>query len=397
MENQVVDLAPSGAPEQPEAADVVIIGGGIMGISTAWHLADAGVRNIVVVERAELGSGSSAKPLGGVRANFSDPGNIALGKRSLEAFNGFKERFGVDIGLERVGYLFLGRSEAEVAGLQCGIDVQNEMGVATRMVSPEEAATINPLVNPDALLAASYSPNDGFAEPARVVAGYAAAAAKLGVTILERTQVLDIGMAAGAIESVTTNRGVIRTSAVVCCAGAWSASLGDMVGVNLPVVPVKRLIGLTRQQPKPYPRIPFTLDLSTTCYFHNYKNGLLVGISHQDQEPGFAREFTFDWLDEFNAAAEICAPEVANPDLVGGWGGLYEITPDHNALIGHSEKVPGFFYAAGFSGHGFLQGPAVGELMADLYLGRPSFMDPTHFSANRFADDARGLCEVNII
>lgn len=396
MAHHIVELGLSYASGQPEAADVVIVGGGIMGISTAWHLACQGVRGIVVVEQGELGGGSSAKPLGGVRANFSDPGNIILGRRSLEAFRRFPEQLGADIGLQQVGYLFLCRSEAEASNLEAATGVQNDMGVGSRMVSPREAAEINPLLDPDALVAASFSPRDGFAAPPLVMAAYAAAAIELGVTILDRTQVLDIQRTGDALESVTTNRGTIRTPAVVCCAGAWSRPIGAMVGVDLPVTPVRRLIGLTRQRPQPHPRVPFTLDLSTTLYFHNYRNGMLVGISH-GQEPGFAREFGYDWLREFNAAAAVFAPELEHPDLEGGWAGLYENTPDRNALIGEASRLPGFFYATGFSGHGFLQGPAVGELVADLYLGRPSFMDPLHFSAERFHDCAPTVREVNII
>lgn len=396
MVNQVVGLTPTYAAVPPDAAEVVIIGGGIMGISTAWHLAAEGVRNIVVVERSDLGSGSSAKPLGGVRANFSDPGNIILGQRSLEAFRQFPARFGAEIGLQQVGYLFLCRSELEHSSLLKATEIQNAMGVNSRMVSPAEAAEINPMVDAGSLVGASFSPGDGFADPSLAVAAYAAGAVDLGVTILNHTQVLDIQCSGGSIESVTTNRGTVRTHAVVCCAGAWSGLIGAMVGVDLPVTPVRRLIGLTRQRSRPYPRVPFTLDLSTTMYFHNYRNGLLVGISHRE-EPGFTREFTYDWLAEFNAAAAICAPELEQPDLTGGWAGLYENTPDHNALIGEAHDLPGFFYATGFSGHGFLQGPAVGELMADLYLGRTSFMDPTHFSAARFSGESSLLSEVNII
>ncbi|WP_298585357.1 FAD-binding oxidoreductase [uncultured Kocuria sp.] len=396
MPDQIVPLDPSFATAQPPAADVVVVGGGIMGLSTAWHLASRGVRNIVLVERAELGSGSSAKPLGGVRANFSDPGNIELGRRSLEAFRRFPQRFGADIGFQQVGYLFLGRSGAEVDDLEGATSVQNALGVDSRMVSPREAAEINPLLDPAALVGASFSPGDGFAAPGAVVAAYAAASVELGVTVLDRTQVVDVQRTAAGIESVTTQRGTIRTGALVCCAGAWSAGIGVMVGVDLPVTPVRRLIGLTRQRPVVYPRVPFTLDLSTTFYHHNYRNGLLLGISHE-QEPGFAREFDFDWLPELNAAAAVCAPQLENPDLEGGWAGLYENTPDRNALIGEARGLPGFFYATGFSGHGFLQGPAVGELVADLYLGRPSFLDPRRFSADRFRAAESVLREVNII
>ena len=397
MVNQVVPLAlPEGAA-QPTDADVVIIGGGIMGVSTAFHLAEAGVRNVVLIERGELGTGSSAKPLGGVRATFSDPANIALGKRSLDAYSRFGERFGVDIGLRKVGYLFLCRNDQEVLDCERSSVLQNDFGSNSRMISPEEALAINPFLNKDALLAAAYSPEDGFAEPAKAVEAYARAARAAGATLLTGTEALDIEIGDGSIKSITTNRGVIRTNAIVCAAGAWSRHIGQMVGVEMPVTPVRRQIGMTRQQKVPFPEVPFTLDLSTTMYFHNYRNGMLVGISNQNQAPGFGRDFSHEWLPEFNEAAKICAPSLVEPDLEFGWAGLYENTPDHNALIGASDTLPGFFYATGFSGHGFLQGPAVGEIMRDLYLGREAFMDPSTFSADRFNNDVALVREVHII
>lgn len=380
----------------PEAADVVIIGGGVMGISTAWHLAEAGVKNIVVVEKGELGEGSSAKPLGGLRANFSDPGNILLGQRSLEAYKRMPQVFRRDIGLHEVGYLFLARNEASLAALDQATATQNDLGVDSRMVTAAEAHELNPLLDPKALTGAAFSPADGYAEPALAIRAYADAATQLGVTILTRTQVQGIERTGDRIEAVVTHRGRIRTGAVVCAAGAWSAEIGRMVGVPLPVEPVRRLIGFTRQQAQPHPTVPFTLDLETTFYFHNYRNGLLVGISH-DEEPGFDRDFDYAWLPEFNEAARICAPSLEHPDLVGGWAGLYENTPDHNAIIGEARELPGFFYATGFSGHGFLQGPAVGELVKDLYLGREPFMDVAQFSVDRFAASRVVLREVHII
>ncbi|WP_150462148.1 NAD(P)/FAD-dependent oxidoreductase [Nesterenkonia ebinurensis] len=387
---------PSDDLTQPRAADVVLIGGGIMGVSIAYHLAAAGVRNIVLVEQFELGSGSSAKPLGGVRANFSDPGNIQLGQRSLERFARFTEDFGTDIELSRVGYLFLARTEEQLAAMEEATARQNSLGVNSRLISPEETGELNPYLNTGALLGASFSPEDGHADPSAVVEGYAVAARRLGVTILPRTEALEVQRAAGEICAVTTNRGCITTDAVICCAGAWSAQIGAQAGVELPVVPVRRMIGLTPQQHAAHPAVPFTLDLGTTFYFHNYRNGLLLGISHQ-QEPGLNREYSNEWLAEFNAAARICAPQLAEPELASGWAGFYEATPDHNALIGQDSHVAGFFYATGFSGHGFLQGPAVGELITDLYLGRESFMDATQFSADRFMNAESVLHEVNII
>jgi len=396
MENQLVSLGLPAGTSQPTRADVVIIGGGIMGTSIAFHLAEAGVKNIVLVERCELGTGSSAKPLGGVRATFSDAGNVILGKRSLDAYVGFADRFGTDIGLQQVGYLFLCRSAAEVADCERSTVIQNDHGSNSRMISAAEARAHNPLISEDALFGASFSPRDGFAEPAKVVEAYAVAAMRLGVTMLSHTEVLNVERTGDRIVSVETNRGTIQTDAVICCAGAWSRAVGDMVGVSLPVTPVRRQIGMTRQFAEPLPTLPFTLDLSTTMYFHNYGNGLLLGISNSEQEPGFDRDFSYEWLPEFNAAARMCAPTLVNPDLEFGWAGLYENTPDHNALIGASDEVPGFFYATGFSGHGFLQGPAVGELMRDIFLDQESFMDPNAFSADRFGL-ARQLHELHII
>jgi sarcosine oxidase, subunit beta len=395
--DNVVPLVAQPGTKLPASAEVVIIGGGIMGTSIAFHLAEAGVRNIVLIERHTLGSGSSAKPLGGVRATFSDPGNIRLGQRSLEAYERFDETFRTDIGLRQVGYLFLCRDESEVASVDASVRVQNGLGCSSRMVSPAEAREINPFLDPDVLLGGSFSPRDGFAQPSRVVHAYAEAAVQLGVSVCEHTEVLDIDADGGAVREVHTNRGSITTSTIILAAGAWSTKLGELVGVYLPIEPVRRQIGFTRQHAKPLPTVPFTLDLSTTLYFHNYRNGMLLGISNQDQEPGFDREFSYGWKRAFDRAAEIIAPSLANLPLAAGWAGLYENTPDHNAMIGRSDHVQGVLYATGFSGHGFLQGPAVGELVRDIFLERDSFMDPTSFSAVRFEGLQARLAEVHII
>jgi len=381
----------------PRWANIAIIGGGIMGTSIAFHLAEAGIGDIVAIERDALGSGSSAKPLGGVRATFSDPGNIQLGQRSLAAFERFHDVFKIDIGLQQVGYLFLGRNEAELSALENATRVQNSLGCSARMVTPVQAVEINPLLRQAAILGGSFSPRDGFAQPLKVVQGYAEAAKQLGVTLCEHTEVLDIQKSATATHEIHTSRGVITVDTVIIAAGAWSEKIGDMVGAYLPVVPVRRQIGLTEQRVKPFPTMPFTLDLSTTLYFHNYWNGLLLGISNADQEPGVCREFSYQWKTAFDEAAEIIAPSLARLPLVGGWAGLYENTPDHNALIGKAEHLNGVFYATGFSGHGFLQGPAVGELIRDLYLGSESFMDPTQFSAVRFEGVRAPITELHII
>jgi len=397
MVENAVEVSLTSATSQPQNADVVILGGGAIGVSIAWNLARKGVQNIVVLERSEFGSGSSAKPLGGVRANFSDPANIALGQRSLEIFRNFNDDFGVDIGLRKVGYLFLARTEEEAAGLRFATQVQNELGVNSRNISPDECFELNPFLDPGVLVAGAFSPEDGYARPARVVEGYIKAAQALGVTFLNHTEALEVEIGSGGVEAIRTNRGTIRAQAAICATGAWSKQVGEMFGVDFPVEPVRRLIAFTPQRAKPHPTVPFTLDLGTTFYHHNCHNGLLLGISHK-QEPGFCREFSYDWTKELNEAAGIIAPSLQHQELVGGWAGLYENTPDHNAIIGQSDQVSNLFYATGFSGHGFLQSPAVGELVADMYLGQESFMDPTPFSVNRFSNaDVVATRELHII
>ena len=394
--------ADTSRPPLPDRAEVVVVGGGVMGTSIAFHLAEAGVRDVVVLEQDLCGSGSSAKPFGGVRATFSDPGNVLLGLRSLEAFERFADRFSTDIGLRQVGYLFLCRSDAELASVEASTALQRRLGASGRMITPAEAHALNPLLDPAVLVGASFSPRDGYAEPARVVAAYATALQTLGGQVHERTTVTGLETSGGAVRAVHTDRGTIRTDAVVCATGAWSARLGELAGVSLPVVPVRRQIGFTPQQGAPYPTVPFTLDLSTTLYFHNYPGGMLLGISNADEPEGFGRGFDDAWVPAFDDAARTVAPRLAGRPLEGGWAGLYENTPDHNAIIGVSRQLDGFFYATGFSGHGFLQAPAVGEVVRDLYRGVEPFLDVAPFDVSRFDPDPSEhgpslLAEIHII
>lgn len=370
-------------------ASVVVVGGGVVGLSVAFHLAEAGVRDIVVVERGALGCGSSGKPIGGVRAQFSDPVNIELGLRSLRAFGDFGRRPGGDIRFARVGYLFLLSEAADVEAFTESVVTQNALGVPSRVISPERARELCPYVRTDGLVAAVHSPDDGHARPGLVIQGYARAAARAGVRILTHTTVTGIDVGAGHVTAVRTDRGVIRCAALVCAAGAWSAGIGEAAGVRLPVRPLRRQIALTRPLGPPAPpRVPFTIDFSSTAYFHNSDDGLLFGLADPAQEEGFDTTWTGGpegWLGLFRDVARRRAPALADMEIAGGWAGLYEVTPDRNALIGRSGEVSNFLYATGFSGHGFLQAPAVGEVVRDLYLGRAPVVDVAALSADRFA------------
>jgi sarcosine oxidase, subunit beta len=386
----------STASELPEAAGVVVIGGGAMGTSIAFHLAEAGVPDVLLVERATLGSGSTCKAAGGVRAQFSDALNIALGARSLEAFGAFAERPGQEIDLHRVGYLFLLSDAADVRTFEDSVRLQNQMGVPSRMIEPAEAARLSPLISTEGLLAAAWSPDDGHCTPESVVLGYATAARRLGARIVTGCEVVGIDAADGDLTSVETTRGTIRTSTVVCAAGAWSAGIGALAGVALPVVPLRRQILFTEPVPGLPPRLPMTIDFSSTFYFHGEGRGLLLGMSDPDEQPGFDVTVTDAWLPRLTEVMQHRAPSIADMGVTSGWAGLYEVTPDHNALIGEAPSVRRFLYATGFSGHGFLQAPAVGEVVRDLVLGRRPFVDVSPLGVERFAADL-ARPEVNLV
>ncbi|MFF4313029.1 NAD(P)/FAD-dependent oxidoreductase [Streptomyces sp. 900105755] len=369
-------------------AQVVIIGGGVMGTSIACHLARAGVRDVVLVERDELAAGSTSKAAGGVRAQFSDELNVQLGARSLEAFARFGEETGYDIGLRRVGYLFLLSTPEEVASFEAGVRLQNHLGVPSRMLTPKEAARLSPLITTDGLLAAAYSPDDGHCTPESVVHGYAAAARAHGARVLRHTEVTGIERDGAFVTAVHTTLGRIATDTVICAAGAWSRAVGAMAGVDLPVQPLRRQIAVTEPVRGLPPTLPMTIDFTTSLYFHAEGPGLLLGMSDPDERPGFATDTHDRWIPRLYAAMERRAPALLDLRRTGGWAGLYENTPDHNALIGEAPAVSRFLYATGFSGHGFLQAPAVGEVVRDLYLGRAPFLDVGPLGAGRFAADA---------
>ncbi|GAA3571131.1 FAD-binding oxidoreductase [Amycolatopsis ultiminotia] len=381
----------------PSVAEVVIVGGGAIGTSIAFHLAEAGVTDVVLLERDRLGTGSTCKAAGGVRAQFSDQINIQLGARSLEAFARFGRRPGQEIDLHRVGYLFLLSTPDDVESFERDVKLQNELGVTSRMIDVAEAKRLSPLIRTDGLLAAAFSPEDGHCTPESVVLGYASAARRLGAQLLTGVTVTGIDVEGGEARTVHTEHGTITAGTVICAAGAWSQPLGEMAGTELPVTPVRRQIIFTEPMSDLAPLVPFTIDFATSYYFHREGRGLLMGMSDPDQVPGYDLRYSEEWLPRLGDAIAARTPSLLDVGLVHGWAGLYEITPDHNALIGRSSQTPNFLYATGFSGHGFLQAPAVGEVIRDLYLDREPFVDTAPLSVERFRDGAAARPESHIV
>lgn len=382
--------------ELPGRASVVVVGGGVMGASTAFHLAEAGVTDVLLLEKDALACGSTSKSAGGVRAQFSDAVNIALGARSLPAFEQFATRPGGDIDLHQVGYLFLHTTSEAWVAAQGAVALQNSMGVPTQLLSGEEAGRLSPGAVVDDVLGATFHPRDGHCSPENVVQGYARAARGLGATVRTGVEVTGIETSGGEITGVLTSAGRVATPTVVCAAGAWSRRVGEWAGVDLPVDPLRRQIVVSEPLTGDLlatfgDRTPMTIDAESTFYFHREGPGLLMGMSYQAEEFGFHESWTDAWEPDLFEAMERRAPALLDLGVAHRWTGYYEVTPDHNAVIGEASSVSRFLYAAGFSGHGFLQGPAVGEVLRDLYLGQEPVVDVRSLSADRFAAGDRIL------
>jgi sarcosine oxidase subunit beta len=371
----------------PPAADVVVVGGGVVGTSIAFHLAEAGV-DVCLLERGQLAGGSTSRAAGGFRAQFSDPLNIAIGLRSIEAFTHFGERPGAEIDLRQVGYLFLLDRPEDVTAFEASVALQNELGVPSRSVSLDEAAALCPIAALDGVLAATFSPLDGHASPEAVTQGYASASRAYGATIVTGCSLDGIDVSGAVVTRVETSRGGIDTETVVCAAGVWSPGVARLVGVDLPIEPYLREVGFTGPTPGLPDGMPLTVDFSTGFYFHREGPGLLFGMADRNQAPGLDATTDPAWLEHVMEVAARRCPSLLDMGIAGGWKGHYEVTPDHNALVGEATAVSGFLYATGFSGHGFLQAPAIGEIVRDLVLGHEPFVDVEPLSVERFAHAA---------
>jgi sarcosine oxidase, subunit beta len=369
----------------PAEAAVVVVGGGAIGSSIAFHLAEAGV-DTCLLERDALSSGSTSRAAGGIRTQFSDPLNVAIGLRGVEAFSRFGERPGAEIDFQQVGYLFLLDRSEDVERFERDVALQNSLGVPSRFVGLDEAAALSPLAGLDGVLAATYCHLDGHASPEAVTQGYAAGAREHGAVVVTGCAARSIEVEGGVVRGVVTDDGRIETRTVVCAAGVWSPELARSAGLELPVDPVWREVVTTAPVDGLPERIPLTVDFTTGLYFHREGPGLLIGLADRDQPPGFDTPTDPDWLEKVSEIAARRAPAFLDMGVAHGWKGYYEVTPDHNGLVGEAAEIERLLYATGFSGHGFMQAPAVGEIVRDLVLGREPFVDISPLAVERFAE-----------
>ncbi|MEA3460085.1 MAG: FAD-binding oxidoreductase [Chloroflexota bacterium] len=367
-------------------ADVVIIGGGVTGLSTAYQLAKLGVSDVVVVERDLIASGSTPLAAGGIRQQFSTEANIRIMLESVKVFERFSEQFDTEIDFRQWGYLFLATTEEDWKAFQENVPLQKSLGVPVTLLLPEEIKEIAPYLYLDDVIGGTFCPTDGYADPYSIAMGFAKKARELGVKIHEKTEVVDVKVEGGRVRGVVTNKGQISTPVVVNAAGAWAAQIGRMVGVELPILPYRRQIFVTAPFDELPERIPMVIDFAPSFYFRREGPGILMGMSDKEEPSSFNTNADWDFLTKMVEKAVHRAPALERAGFKDSWGGLYAITPDDNPILGPVPGVEGFICAAGFSGHGVMQSPAIGRLIAELITGRETFVDLTPFRFERFAE-----------
>jgi sarcosine oxidase subunit beta len=368
-----------------EKADVVIIGGGVMGTSTAYHLAKRGCQDMVLVEKKQVASGSTGLSAGGIRLQFSIEANIRMSMESLQVFERFAEEFEAEIDFRQHGYLFLATEPGDWAEFQANVVVQQRVGVPVQLLSPEEIGELVPHLYLDDVVGGTFCPRDGYADPYSVAMGFARQARWLGVRIYEETEALDIKVSEGKVRAVLTNQGEIATPVVVNVAGPWAAQVGHMVGLELPAVPYRRQIFVTAPFDELPKQIPMVIDFAPSFYFRREGASILMGMTDHEEPPSFNTNFDLAFLVKAAEKAAHRAPVLNRADFMRGWGGLYSITPDDNPIIGQDVGgVEGFYCAVGFSGHGFQQSPAVGRILADLITSGQTDLDLSPFQLGRF-------------
>jgi sarcosine oxidase subunit beta len=379
-----------------ESADVVIVGGGISGCALAYQLAKRKV-DVVLLERETLGSQSTGKCAGGVRQQFSTEDNVRVMRLSVKLLESFEQETGHPADFRQIGYLFVFTQPQQVEDFRLNMEMWHRVGLTeARWVDAAEAAKMVPVLNTEDVLGCTFCPTDGIASPNDVTVGYATAARRLGARLREGVEVTGIDVAAGRVQGVRTSAGDITTRLVFNCAGPWAASIGRMAGLEIPVLPYRRHIVVTGTFPAVPRTTPMTVDFHTSLYFHPEGDGVLMGMSDRSEPPAYLTDVNWEFLEKVFEQVAHRAPALESAGVKTAWAGLYESTPDHQAILGPVAEVEGFWCAAGFSGHGFMQAPAASLLLTQLLLDKKSEIDISSFAFERFARGAL-VTERNII
>jgi sarcosine oxidase subunit beta len=374
-----------------QTADVVIIGGGIVGSSIAYHLTANGCRNVLVIERESAqGKGSTGKSMGGVRAQFSTLVSIQMSLYSIPFYADFEERLGHPCDYRPQGYLFCATSDKQLAYLRTNYGQQVKMGLKdVRLLGGDEIRKLFPLLRADDIVGGSFCSSDGFVDPYSAMIGFMNCASAHGATLWKNTVVTGVKRDETGIASVETTRGTVSARKVVNCAGAWAADVAKLAGVELPVEPLRRMLVPSEPFDEFPHSAPMIIDMSNGFHFRPEARGFLLAWNDPEETPGFKMDFDAGFVEKILTRAADRVPCFANLPVnpKRAWAGLYEMTPDHHPILGEAPGVPGFFLANGFSGHGVMHAPATGKILSDLILTRKTeLIDVSLLSLSRFAE-----------
>ena len=363
----------------------------MVGCAIAYHLAQRGMKDVLVLERETIGSGTTSKAAGGIRAQFSTEAEIRFSLEAIGVFERFEEEFGVDPGYTKIGYLFLVSDPADMRGFEARIALQRRLGVDVRVITPDEAKTLVPALRVDDLIGAVWGPGDGLAGPAEVTSGFARRAKELGVRIAEGVQVTGIPRDGDRVTGVTTPDGAVSAPLVIDAAGPSAARIARLAGVDVPVHPRRRHIYFTEPFPDIPGPVPLTTDRRSGFYFRKELEQILLSPGDvQDIGSDFEVPMDPAMMPEAVQKAVDRVPVLEHARIAGGWAGLRPLTPDDHAIIGWAPGVTGFFLAVGFGGHGFQHSPATGRHVAAWIVDGKPAMDLSLFDPRRFADGRAG-------
>jgi sarcosine oxidase subunit beta len=366
-------------------ADVVIIGGGIIGVSVAFHLARERYGQIVLVEKEPLlGAGATSKAAGGIRAQFSTKVNIEMSMLSEKLFCNFKEETGSEALFDQVGYMFLLQEENDIEQFRKHYELQRSLGLNVELLQPEDIPQYAPHVRIDDIRLATFCREDGLGDPHEFLTGYEHAARKLGVEFETEAEVIGIEVCNGQITAVETVKGKINTPLVINCAGPYSKLIAKMVGAEVPVEPIRRQVVTTGELDFVEPYFPMVVDVKSGLYCHKESKGMLLGWADKSVKPSFDVSIDPDYTDAILEKALHRIPQLEEAEIANQWAGLYETTPDHHAVIGWEPTVNGMFHVTGFSGHGFMHAPAAGLITSEILTGKQPSVDISPLSPERF-------------
>ena len=381
----------------PKTASIIIIGGGVMGASTAYHLATKGVKDILLLEKEDFfGMGATGRCAGGVRYQFSTEVNIHLSKASLPMLERFEDEIGQPVDYHKWGYLFLLTKEDEIETFKRNVELQHRLGIATVWLDGDEIRQKLPMMNFDDIIAGTNHADDGVVDPNGVVMGYINAAHRLGVAVRAGIEVNTINTKGGKITGVSTPFGAVEAPIVINAAGPWAGKVSELAGFSIPLTALRRQWLTTTSLPELPPDFPFVIDFTRSLYFHREGEGVLTGMSNPNETPGFDQSIDLDW-ELFHAETAIeRLPMLEQAGLGARQAGLYENTPDAHPIYG-TTPIDGFYIVTGFSGHGFMHGPVSGLLMSEIILdGKATTVDVSMLDLARF-EEGRLIHEYNVV